>query len=133
MDLQLSGKRALVSGSTAGIGLAIATALAREGARGTLNGSTAARGGAGPAGVLVGPTRSEGVEQFVADMEGGRGVTEKQVEEDFFKSVRPSSLIKRFETSEEVAAVVAFLCSPVASAINGAAVRAEGGVLKGIL
>jgi NAD(P)-dependent dehydrogenase (short-subunit alcohol dehydrogenase family) len=264
MDLQLSGKRALVSGSTAGIGLAIATALAREGARVTLNGRTAARvdeavaqvkrdvpganveGMAADLGtaegarrvigalnevdilvnnlgiyeikpfeqisdedwarimevnvisgvrlsrhyfpamlkrgwgrvlfissesavqiptelihygvtktaqvalargmaeltaatgvtvnsVLVGPTRSEGVEQFVADMARGRGVTEKQVEEDFFKSVRPSSLIKRFETSEEVAAVVAFLCSPVASAINGAAVRAEGGVLKGIL
>src|SRR6266699_543205 len=46
--------------------------------------------------VLVGPTRSEGVEQFVSDMARGRGVTEKQVEEDFFKSVRPSSLIKRF-------------------------------------
>ncbi|MDB5318815.1 MAG: dehydrogenase, short-chain alcohol dehydrogenase like protein [Phycisphaerales bacterium] len=264
MDLQISGKRALVTGSTAGIGLAIATALAREGARVTVNGRTAARVdeavaqvkrdaaggvvegivadlgtaegarrviGAMPdvdllinnlgiyevkpfeqlsdedwmhilevnlisgvrlsrhyfppmlkrgwgrvifissesgvqiptemihygvtksaqvslargmaeltAGtgvtvnsVLVGPTKSEGVEQFVADMAHSRGVTEKEVEADFFKSVRPSSLIKRFETSEEVAAVVAFLCGAVASGINGSAVRAEGGVLKGML
>jgi NAD(P)-dependent dehydrogenase (short-subunit alcohol dehydrogenase family) len=81
--------------------------------------------------VLAGPTRSEGVEQFVAGLAKDRGVTETQIEEEFFKTVRPTSLLKRFETPEEVAAVVAFLCSTSASAINGAAVRAEGGVLKG--
>jgi len=83
--------------------------------------------------VLVGPTRSEGVEQFVAGLAKDKGLTPEQVEREFFKTMRPTSLIKRFETPDEVAAVVAFLCSQAASAINGAAVRAEGGLLKGIL
>jgi len=52
------------------------------------------------------------------------------IEKEFFKSVRPSSLLKRFETPDEIAAITTFLCSPLASATNGAAVRAEGGVLK---
>jgi NAD(P)-dependent dehydrogenase (short-subunit alcohol dehydrogenase family) len=83
--------------------------------------------------VLAGPTRSEGVEQFVAGLAKDRGVTEKQIEEEFFKTVRPTSLIRRFETPDEVAAVVAFLCGQGASGVNGAAVRAEGGLLKGML
>jgi NAD(P)-dependent dehydrogenase (short-subunit alcohol dehydrogenase family) len=83
--------------------------------------------------VLAGPTRSEGVEQFVAGLAKDRGVTERQIEEDFFKSVRPTSLIKRFERPEEVAAVTVFLCGGAASGVNGAAVRAEGGLLKGML
>jgi NAD(P)-dependent dehydrogenase (short-subunit alcohol dehydrogenase family) len=83
--------------------------------------------------VLAGPTRSEGVEQFVAGLAKDRGVTEKQIEEEFFKTVRPTSLIRRFETPDEVAAVVAFLCGQSASGVNGAAVRAEGGLLKGML
>jgi NAD(P)-dependent dehydrogenase (short-subunit alcohol dehydrogenase family) len=83
--------------------------------------------------VLVGPTRSEGVEQFVAGLAKDQGLTAEQVEHEFFKTMRPTSLIKRFETPEEVAAVVAFLCGQAASAINGAAIRAEGGLLKGML
>jgi len=264
MNLGLSGKRALVTGSTAGIGLAIATALAREGAKVALNGRTTARVGQAVAhvkqhvvgaeiqgvaadlgtadgarqvidelpeldvlvnnlgiyqskpfeqigdpewlrilevnvlsgvrlsrhyfpamlrrnwgrvifissesavqipsemihygvtksaqvalargmaemtagtgvtvnSVLAGPTRSEGVEQFVAGLAKDRGVSEKQVEEEFFKTVRPTSLIRRFETPDEVAAVVTFLCGQGASGVNGAAIRAEGGVLKGML
>jgi NAD(P)-dependent dehydrogenase (short-subunit alcohol dehydrogenase family) len=78
--------------------------------------------------VLPGPTRSEGVEVFVDQLSGGKNFAE--FEREFFASVRPTSLLKRFETVEEVAAVVAFVCSPLAAAINGAAVRAEGGVLK---
>jgi NAD(P)-dependent dehydrogenase (short-subunit alcohol dehydrogenase family) len=78
--------------------------------------------------VLPGPTRSEGVEAFVEKLSGGKSFSE--FEREFFTSVRPTSLLKRFETVEEVAAVVAFVCSPLAAAINGAAVRAEGGVLK---
>lgn len=258
MDFQLNGKRALVTGSTAGIGLAIATALAREGADVVINGRTEARvaeavakiraianvsvsgiaaDAGGPLGtshliaqladidvlvnnlgifepkpfediadkdwlrffevnvlsgvrlsraflpgmlrrnwgrivfissesgfqipaemihygvtksaqislarglaettagtgvtvnsVLPGPTRSEGVEIFVEKLSGGRNFGD--FEREFFSSVRPTSLLKRFETVEEIAAVVAFVCSPLASAINGAAVRAEGGVLK---
>jgi NAD(P)-dependent dehydrogenase (short-subunit alcohol dehydrogenase family) len=78
--------------------------------------------------VLPGPTRSEGVEAFVEKLSGGKSFSE--FEREFFSTVRPTSLIKRFETVEEVASVVAFVCSPLAAAINGAAVRAEGGVLK---
>jgi NAD(P)-dependent dehydrogenase (short-subunit alcohol dehydrogenase family) len=258
MDLQLGGKKALITGSTAGIGLAIATALAREGADVVLNGRTEARvaqavakvrqnaqgavsGIAADAGtsagaavliagspgvdvlvnnlgifdpkpfaqisdeewlrffegnvmsgirlaraylprmiernwgrvvfissesglqipaemihygmtktaqiavarglaettvgtgvtvnsVLPGPTRSEGVDAFVEKLSGGKSFGE--FEREFFSSIRPTSLLKRFETVDEIAAVVAFVCSPLASAINGAAVRAEGGVVK---
>jgi NAD(P)-dependent dehydrogenase (short-subunit alcohol dehydrogenase family) len=78
--------------------------------------------------VLPGPTKSEGVEAFVEKLSGGKDFGE--FEREFFTKVRPTSLLRRFETVEEVAAVVAFVCSPLASAINGAAVRAEGGVLK---
>jgi NAD(P)-dependent dehydrogenase (short-subunit alcohol dehydrogenase family) len=78
--------------------------------------------------VLPGPTRSEGVETFVQKLSGGNSFQE--FESEFFSRVRPTSLLKRFETVEEIAAVVAFVCSPLAAAINGAAVRAEGGVLK---
>lgn len=78
--------------------------------------------------VLPGPTRSEGVETFVEQLSKGKSFGEFQKE--FFQSVRPSSLLKRFETVEEIAAVVTFVCSPLASAINGAAVRAEGGMVK---
>jgi NAD(P)-dependent dehydrogenase (short-subunit alcohol dehydrogenase family) len=83
--------------------------------------------------VLVGPTRSEGVETFLKDMARTKNITPAQVEEDFFKNVRPSSLLQRFETADEVAAMVAFLASPLASATNGAAIRVEGGLLRSIL
>jgi NAD(P)-dependent dehydrogenase (short-subunit alcohol dehydrogenase family) len=83
--------------------------------------------------VLAGPTRSEGVEQFIADVGRTKGIAPKDVEKDFFKTVRPSSLLQRFATIEEVAALVAFVASPLSSATNGAALRAEGGVLRSIL
>ena len=83
--------------------------------------------------VLVGPTKSEGVEGFVADMAKSRGVAAGEVEEDFFRTVRPSSLLKRFETPDEIAAMVAFLASPLSVGTNGAAVRVEGGLLRSIL
>jgi len=83
--------------------------------------------------ILPGPTLSEGVEQFVADLAKSKNITPKQVEEEFFKSVRPSSLLKRFETADEIAHVVAFICSPKAAGINGTALRVEGGVLRSIL
>lgn len=83
--------------------------------------------------ILAGPTRSEGVEGFVRDMAKTKGISEADVEKEFFRSVRPSSLIQRFATAEEVAALVSFVASPVASAINGAALRVEGGVVRAIL
>jgi NAD(P)-dependent dehydrogenase (short-subunit alcohol dehydrogenase family) len=83
--------------------------------------------------VLAGPTRSEGVEGFIDDMARTKNVSKSRVEEEFFKNVRPSSLLQRFATIDEVAAMVTFLCSPLASATNGAAVRVEGGVVRSIL
>ena len=82
--------------------------------------------------VLPGPTESEGVGQFVNQLAAERGVGRRQFEQEFFRSARPSSLLQRFATTEEVASVVAFVCSPLASAINGAAVRADGGVVRSI-
>jgi len=81
---------------------------------------------------LVGPTASEGVGQFLESMAGQQGVTKAEIEKQFFSTARPSSLLKRFETPEEVAAVVAFVASAQATAINGSAVRAEGGVVSSI-
>lgn len=83
--------------------------------------------------VLAGPTRSEGVEQFIEDMATRQGKSPDTVEKEFFESVRPSSLIKRFASIEEVASMVVFLASPLAAATNGAAVRVEGGLVRSIL
>jgi NAD(P)-dependent dehydrogenase (short-subunit alcohol dehydrogenase family) len=83
--------------------------------------------------VLPGPTRSEGVETYLARLGAKEGVDATTIEKEFFKSVRPTSLLKRFATSEEVANAVVYLCSPLASATSGAAVRVEGGVVKAIL
>lgn len=83
--------------------------------------------------VLPGPTRSEGVDGFVKNMAKEQGKTAAQVEEDFFKNIRPSSLIQRFATNEEVANLVAYVASPLSSATNGAALRVDGGVVRSIL
>lgn len=78
--------------------------------------------------VLPGPTRSAGVEEFVSTLSAGRPFEE--YEREFFQNVRPTSLLQRFAAPEEVAGMVAYLCSPLASATNGAAVRVDGGVVK---
>ncbi len=83
--------------------------------------------------VLPGPTASEGVSSFVADMGRTRGVDAATVEREFFQTVRPSSLIKRFATPDEVASMVAYVCSGLASATTGAALRVDGGVVRAIL
>jgi NAD(P)-dependent dehydrogenase (short-subunit alcohol dehydrogenase family) len=83
--------------------------------------------------VLPGPTRSEGVEQFVQDLAKGQGTDAARVEAEFFRTVRPSSLLKRFATPEEVAAMVVYVCSPRASATTGAALRVDGGVVRSIV
>jgi NAD(P)-dependent dehydrogenase (short-subunit alcohol dehydrogenase family) len=83
--------------------------------------------------VLAGPTRSEGVEKFIADMARTKNVTPDDIEKEFFRTARPGSLLQRFATADEVAALVAFVASPLSSATNGAALRAEGGVLRSIL
>jgi NAD(P)-dependent dehydrogenase (short-subunit alcohol dehydrogenase family) len=78
--------------------------------------------------VLPGPTLSEGVTEFVDKLSGGKPFAEFEAE--FFRTARPTSLLKRFETSEEIANVVTFLCSPLASAITGTALRVDGGVVR---
>ncbi len=83
--------------------------------------------------VLPGPTESEGVVTFVEQMSAARSVSREQIEEEFFRTVRPSSLLKRFAHVDEVAAMVAFVCSPLASATNGAALRVDGGVVRSIV
>jgi NAD(P)-dependent dehydrogenase (short-subunit alcohol dehydrogenase family) len=82
--------------------------------------------------VLAGPTRSEGVEQFIQDMAAQQKKAPETVEKEFFESVRPSSLIKRFASIDEVASMVVYLASPLAAATNGAAVRVEGGLVRSI-
>src|SRR6266436_5799307 len=83
--------------------------------------------------VLPGPTRSEGVERFVEDLAKGQGTDAARVEAEFFRTARPSSLLRRFATPEEVAAMVVYVCSPQASATNGSALRADGGVIRSIM
>jgi NAD(P)-dependent dehydrogenase (short-subunit alcohol dehydrogenase family) len=83
--------------------------------------------------VLAGPTRSEGVSTFVGDLAAQRGVDQAQVEKGFFESVRPSSLIKRFATTEEVASMVVYLAGEQSSATTGSALRVDGGVVRSIL
>lgn len=83
--------------------------------------------------VLVGPTKSEGVATFVDDLAITRGVSPAQMESEFFASARPSSLLKRFIRPEEIGNFVAYLASPLSSATNGAALRADGGVVQAIL
>lgn len=83
--------------------------------------------------VLPGPTASEGVGAFVAQLAQSRGVDADTVERDFFATARPSSLIQRFATPAEVAAMIAYVCSVQASATTGAALRVDGGVVRAIV
>jgi NAD(P)-dependent dehydrogenase (short-subunit alcohol dehydrogenase family) len=80
--------------------------------------------------VLPGPTRSRGVGDFVAEMAHAAGKTPEAVEAEFFTTARPSSLLQRFATPDEVASLVAYVASPLSSATNGAALRVDGGVIK---
>ncbi len=82
--------------------------------------------------VLVGPTASEGASEFVQNMARQQAISAGEVEKQFFATIRPTSLLKRFETPDEIAAVVAFVASTQSVAINGAAVRAEAGVVQSI-
>ena len=83
--------------------------------------------------ILAGPTRSEGVSVFLGDLAAQKGISEAQVEKEFFETVRPSSLIKRFATAEEVASLAVYLASQRSSATTGAALRVDGGVVRSIL
>jgi NAD(P)-dependent dehydrogenase (short-subunit alcohol dehydrogenase family) len=82
--------------------------------------------------VLPGPTASEGVGQFVAQMARTTGKDAATVEREFFQTVRPSSILQRFAATSEVAAMIAYICSAQASATTGAALRVDGGVVRAI-
>jgi NAD(P)-dependent dehydrogenase (short-subunit alcohol dehydrogenase family) len=83
--------------------------------------------------VLPGPTWSGGVARFVGDMAKMRNLSTKEFEAVFFKDARPTSLLQRFETPEEIAALVTYVCSPLASGTNGAALRVDGGVVRSVV
>ena len=80
--------------------------------------------------ILPGPTRSRGVSDFVEAIAKAEGRSFNEFETEFFEKVRPTSLIKRFAAPEEVASLVAYIASPLASATTGAALRVDGGVVK---
>jgi NAD(P)-dependent dehydrogenase (short-subunit alcohol dehydrogenase family) len=83
--------------------------------------------------VLPGPTKSEGVMAFVDQLARDQKVDTAVLEKEFFQSARPTSLLRRFETPEEVAAMVAFVASPLSSGTNGAALRVDGGVVRSLV
>jgi len=83
--------------------------------------------------ILAGPTESEGVGGFVEAMAKQQKKSKSEVEKEFFDHVRPSSLLKRFATVDEVAAMATYLAGELSSATNGAALRADGGVVRAIL
>ncbi|MBI4752421.1 MAG: SDR family oxidoreductase [Acidobacteria bacterium] len=83
--------------------------------------------------VLPGPTRSEGVEEFLQSMTLHQGISLETLEKQFFETVRPSSLLKRFATVEEVANLVTYVASELSSATNGAALRVDGGCVRSVI
>jgi NAD(P)-dependent dehydrogenase (short-subunit alcohol dehydrogenase family) len=83
--------------------------------------------------VLAGPTLSEGAARFMEQAAAQSGKSFAELEKNFFKSLRPSSLLKRFATTQEVANLVVYLASEQASATTGAAVRVDGGVVRSIV
>ena len=83
--------------------------------------------------VLPGPTRSEGVADFLGAMAQQQGVSAEQLEKEFIAQHRPTSLIQRLATVEEVANMAVYVCSKEASATNGAALRVDGGVVNSIV
>jgi len=80
--------------------------------------------------VLPGPTKSRGVGDFVEALAKADGTTVEAFEKQFFETARPTSLIKRFETPQEIANMVAYVASPLSSGTTGAALRVDGGCLK---
>lgn len=82
--------------------------------------------------VLPGPTTSEGVGSFLDQLAKSRNVDSAEVEREFFRTARPSSVIQRFATPAEVAAMIVYVCSEAASATTGAALRVDGGVVRSI-
>jgi NAD(P)-dependent dehydrogenase (short-subunit alcohol dehydrogenase family) len=79
--------------------------------------------------ILAGPTESEGVGDFVEALAKQQNKSNEEMEKEFFAIARPSSLLKRFATVDEVAALVTYVAGELSSATNGAALRVDGGVV----
>ena len=80
--------------------------------------------------VLPGPTKSRGVNDFIESLSKAEGKSIEEIEQEFFQKIRPTSLIKRFATPQEVASIVTYIASPLSSATTGAPLRVDGGVIK---
>jgi NAD(P)-dependent dehydrogenase (short-subunit alcohol dehydrogenase family) len=121
-----------MSGSTAGIGFAIADGMTKSAQIAVARGLAESVAGTGITvnSILPGPTRSRGLTEAVTRIAQSSGRSVEQVETDFMQRGRPTSLIKRLATTEEVASLVAYIVSPLASATTGAAQRVDGGTVK---
>ncbi len=82
--------------------------------------------------VLPGSTLTHSAEQFLEDTATREGKTRKEISNEFFSQTRTSSLLQRFATAEEVGHTIAYYCSPLAAATNGASIKIEGGSIGGI-
>ena len=80
--------------------------------------------------VLPGPTRSEILGNFMAGQAKANGITQEEAEHGFLETMRPTTLIRRFATTDEVANMIVYVCSEQASATSGAALRVDGGVVR---
>lgn len=83
--------------------------------------------------ILPGPTKSKGVNVFIEDLAKADNISVDQVEADFFKNMRPTSLIERFASVDEIANTVVYYSSELAAATNGASIRVDGGLIRSIL
>lgn len=83
--------------------------------------------------VLPGPTMTEGVGDFFSCLAEAQGIDLPEAQRRFFAEARPSSLLKRFIDPAEVANLIAYVCSPLSAATNGAALRVDGGVIRSIV
>jgi NAD(P)-dependent dehydrogenase (short-subunit alcohol dehydrogenase family) len=83
--------------------------------------------------VLPGPTLTEGAKVFLDKLAAEQGKSFDELVAWFFANARPTSLLKRFIDPKEVAAMVAYVCSPLSAATNGAALRVDGGVVRSLV
>jgi NAD(P)-dependent dehydrogenase (short-subunit alcohol dehydrogenase family) len=83
--------------------------------------------------VLPGPTKSQGAIDFINDLAKADNTSTSEVEKNFFLKARPTSLLQRFASPDEVANMITYIASPLASATNGAALRVDGGVVRSII
>jgi NAD(P)-dependent dehydrogenase (short-subunit alcohol dehydrogenase family) len=83
--------------------------------------------------VLPGPTRTEGVGGYLEEMARQKNISFAEMEQQLFAVARPTSILKRLIDPAEIASTVTYLCSPLSAATNGAAIHAEGGIVRSLL